>query len=139
MPCTDRAERNHFWIASTVARWSAAACGGGTLRRWRHVARAILERENGVMKTAYVLGTVMTLAVLVGAEGLGWGAAPPVPAVPAAPTTLWNFLGFPQGFQKIRDATTNPLGKHPQWERKPALKRIADVVKKEVQGCCQHG
>lgn len=53
------------------------------------------------------------------------GAAPPAP-VPAAPTTLWNFLGIPQGFQKVRDATTNPLGNHPKWERKPALKRIAD-------------
>ena len=43
-----------------------------------------------------------------------------------APTTLWNFLGIPQGCHKIQDAIVNPLGNHPKWERKPALKQIAD-------------
>jgi hypothetical protein len=56
---------------------------------------------------------------------LASAAAPPTPT-PPPPTTLWSFLGIPQGFQKIRDATTNTLGNHPKWERKPALKRIAD-------------
>jgi len=47
-------------------------------------------------------------------------------AAAAAPTTLWNFLGIPQGINKIRDATSNPLGNRPNAERKPPLKRIAD-------------
>ena len=90
------------------------------------VIHAKLDRENGVMRTTYILGTVIALTVLVGADRLARGAAPPVPAAPPAPTTLWNFLGIPQGMQKVRDATTNTRGNRPQWERKPALKRIAD-------------
>jgi len=77
------------------------------------------------MRTSCIAGAVLAAVLLVGADRLAWGAAPPAP-VPPAPTTFWNFLGIPQGFQKVRDATTNPLGNHPKWERKPALKRIAD-------------
>ncbi len=56
-------------------------------------------------------------------------AQPPAPAVPAAAkpvTTLWNFLGIPQGVNKLRDATSNKLGRHPNLERKPPMLRIAD-------------
>ncbi len=52
-------------------------------------------------------------------------AQAPVAAAPA-PTTLWNFLGIPQGINKIKDATSNPFGNHPALERKPPLKRIGD-------------
>jgi hypothetical protein len=47
-------------------------------------------------------------------------------AVAPAPTTVWNFLGIPQGINKIKDATSNPFGNHPALERKPPLKRIGD-------------
>jgi hypothetical protein len=43
-----------------------------------------------------------------------------------AVTTLWNFLGIPQGVNKIRDATANRRGNFPGLERKPPLKGIAD-------------
>jgi len=49
-----------------------------------------------------------------------------VGGAPAAPGTLWNFLGIPQGIQKLRGATTNRRGNHPGREPKPALKAIAD-------------
>ena len=45
---------------------------------------------------------------------------------PAVPFTLWNFLGIPQGFNKIRDATTNRRGNFPGLERKPPMKALAD-------------
>jgi len=46
--------------------------------------------------------------------------------VEAADITLWNWLGIPQGVQKIRDATVNRRGNLPGMERKDALKRLAD-------------
>jgi len=45
---------------------------------------------------------------------------------PAAPRTLWSFLGIPQGTQKVRDALSNRSGNNPDAERTPALKSIAD-------------
>jgi len=45
---------------------------------------------------------------------------------PASPPTLWQFLGIPQGINKIRDATVNRRGNLPRLERKPPLKGIAD-------------
>ena len=52
--------------------------------------------------------------------------------VPAAPTsTIWRFMGIPQGMQKIRDATINRRGNHPRLERKDPLKRIADPANLE--------
>ncbi len=55
-------------------------------------------------------------------------AASPALALPppAAPFTLWNFLGIPQGLNKIRDATSNRKGNFPGMERNPALKALAD-------------
>ncbi|MBN2023833.1 MAG: TonB-dependent receptor [Pirellulales bacterium] len=44
---------------------------------------------------------------------------------PSAPT-LWNYLGIPQGIQKVRDVTTNRRGNHPNIERPDALRRISD-------------
>jgi hypothetical protein len=48
------------------------------------------------------------------------------PSFAAEPTTLWNFLGIPQGVNKVRDATVNRRGNRPGLERKDPLKRIAD-------------
>lgn len=45
---------------------------------------------------------------------------------PAAPATLWSFLGIPQGMRKVRDSLFNRRGNHPRLERKPRLKAIAD-------------
>ena len=47
-------------------------------------------------------------------------------APPPSPTTLWSFLGIPQGINQIRDATSNRLGNNPDAERQLPLKRIAD-------------
>src|SRR5205085_3804928 len=71
----------------------------------------------------------MALAVLLAANPLlaetnNAGALLPPP--PSAPLTLWNFLGIPQGFNKIRDVTTNRTGNHPGLERKPPPRAIAD-------------
>jgi hypothetical protein len=52
-------------------------------------------------------------------------------AEPVKPQTLWNFLGIPQGMHKIRDAVVNTRGNHPNWERKPPLKAIADPANLE--------
>ena len=54
------------------------------------------------------------------------------PAAPAvAPTTIWNRLGIPYGFNKIRDNRINRRGNNPQLERKPLLKAIADPANLE--------
>ena len=71
----------------------------------------------------------MALAVLLAANPLlaetnNAGALLPPP--PSAPLTLWNFLGIPQGLNKIRDVTTNRTGNHPGLERKPPPRAIAD-------------
>ncbi len=44
----------------------------------------------------------------------------------APPATLWRFLGIPQTYNRIRDATANRSGNRPQAERTRPLKRIAD-------------
>ena len=49
-----------------------------------------------------------------------------LPPPPTAPFTLWNFLGIPQGLNKIRDAASNRRGNFPGAERKPPLKALAD-------------
>jgi hypothetical protein len=80
------------------------------------------------MRVTEFFGIIVLGAAL--AAGLDARAeAPPVAAAaaaPAVPNTLWSFLGIPQGINKIRDATKNKRGNHPQRERKPPLKRIAD-------------
>jgi hypothetical protein len=56
----------------------------------------------------------------------------PVQPYPGYPTTLWNWLGIPQGWHRLRDATANKHGRFPGLERKPKLLRIADPRLKEV-------
>jgi hypothetical protein len=63
------------------------------------------------------------VAAIVGATWCDQAVALPPPA---APFTLWNFLGIPQGINKIRDATTNRRGNFPGLERKPPMKALAD-------------
>jgi hypothetical protein len=43
-----------------------------------------------------------------------------------APPTVWHALGIPQGWGRFRDATANRWGNHPNLERKPPLKGLAD-------------
>jgi hypothetical protein len=77
------------------------------------------------MKIIHRLAAVLAVTVLMAsAAALRSRAADGAPA--SAPPTLWSFLGIPQGCHKIQDALVNPFGRHPKWERKPALKRIAD-------------
>ncbi len=74
------------------------------------------------MKLTNALLITTALAIAAGSYHQAMALPPP----PAAPLTLWNFLGIPQGFNKIRDATSNKFGKHPGLERKPPLKALAD-------------
>jgi hypothetical protein len=49
-----------------------------------------------------------------------------LPPPPPPPTTLWSFLGIPQGYRYVRDNAFNRSGNRPGLERKPPLKAIAD-------------
>lgn len=80
------------------------------------------------MKTSNCFGLAVLLAVSITiAAATTAEALEPLPS----PATLWKFLGFPQGAQKIRDARVNKKGNHPEWERKPKLKAIADPANAE--------
>lgn len=59
--------------------------------------------------------------------GLTGTAAEP----PAPPPTLWSFLGIPQASHKLHDGFFNKKGNHPGLEKKPPLKKIADVANLE--------
>ena len=48
-------------------------------------------------------------------------------------TTLWNFMGIPQGVNKVYDARANRFGNMPGTERQPALKGLADPSNLESQ------
>lgn len=63
-----------------------------------------------------------SLAIVALAALLTGGAATLV----QGETTLWGFLGIPQGINKVKDQLINPLGNFPGLERKPKLKQIAD-------------
>ncbi len=45
---------------------------------------------------------------------------------PAPTTTLWSFLGIPQGVRKVNGALRNRRGNHPGLEQKPPMKSLAD-------------
>ena len=74
-------------------------------------------KRTPVVATLAALTIVMTAAV---------AAAQPAVAPPAAPTTLWSFMGIPQGINKVNGALFNRRGNHPFLEKKPPLKSIAD-------------
>ena len=77
-----------------------------------------------------VLALGMGVAAWLGVVGYVGAQAPDaVPVKP--PTTLWNFLGIPQGTQKVKDSLVNTRGNHPNWERTPALKQIADPANQQ--------
>lgn len=67
--------------------------------------------------------TILTLSVLV---TLGSNVQ-----AQSQGTTLWRFLGIPQGYRRVRDGLTNRRGNHPALERKPPLKSIADPANLE--------
>jgi hypothetical protein len=83
------------------------------------------------MNIAKFLGVGILVAAVCASGGLVMADA--APGAPAAPNTLWHFLGIPQGYQKIKDANANKRGNNPQRERKPPLKRIADPENLESQ------
>jgi hypothetical protein len=49
-----------------------------------------------------------------------------LPPPPPPPTTLWSFMGVPQGYRWFRDNAFNRSGLRPGLERQPPLKAIAD-------------
>ncbi len=67
------------------------------------------------------------LAVAISGSVFGQAAAPPVPA----PSTLWSFLGIPQGVKKVQGALTNRRGNRPGTEPKDALKALNDPANLE--------
>ena len=81
------------------------------------------------MRTA--MGAFLTAAVVL-AFGMGTTQTARAAEVPGV-TTLWNFLGIPQGINKIYDVTVNRHGLHPGLERKNPLKRIADPANLESE------
>lgn len=69
---------------------------------------------------------VTTLAALMIVMTAAMAMAQPAVAPPAAPATLWSFMGIPQGMNKVHGALFNRRGGHPFLEKKPPLKSIAD-------------
>ncbi len=55
----------------------------------------------------------------------------PVAQAPAQQSTIWSFLGIPQGLRKINGAMVNRRGNLPGLEKKPPLKAIADPANLE--------
>lgn len=77
------------------------------------------------------------LLVTVAAIGVGsakvdsaLGQLPPVQPAPPVPT-VWQKLGIPQTYRRLRDGSTNRRGNFPGAERKPPLKAIADPANLE--------
>jgi len=71
-------------------------------------------------KRVFCVAVTMTMVALTGNPAMA------LPPPPSAPFTLWNFLGIPQGMNKIKDATSNRRGNRPNRERLPPMKAIAD-------------
>lgn len=61
-----------------------------------------------------------------------WAQPAPAPA-PAAPTTIWSFLGIPQGLNKVHGTLFNRHGMLPCLEKKPPLKSLADAANLESE------
>jgi iron complex outermembrane receptor protein len=59
---------------------------------------------------------------------VGMAGAPVAAEEPPAAPTLPNFLGIPDGLNKVTDALRNRRGVRPQRERTPPLKRIVDAA-----------
>ena len=78
------------------------------------------------MKKAFGVGLFALLVAIIAFPGTPASAQPA-----AAPTTFWNFLGIPQGWNKVSGALVNRNGNHPGMEKPPALKSIADAANLE--------
>ncbi len=78
------------------------------------------------MKITNLCRLAMAWAVL-----LGFAAAARAQAPPSSPRTLWQFLGIPQNVHKLQDSLLNRKGNHPNFERKPPLKKLADAANLE--------
>jgi hypothetical protein len=76
--------------------------------------------------TGFRTGLILLLTALSAAPAAAQVGGPPTP-----PTTLWNFLGIPQGIRKLQGATRNRNGNRPNREPKPPLKAIADPANLE--------
>ncbi len=83
--------------------------------------------KSGFVTRAGAFWACMALVCAMTAANRALALPPPV----AKPWTVWNYLGIPQGMQKIRDATSNRRGNRPNRERKPPLKAIADPANLE--------
>ena len=65
--------------------------------------------------------------VLVPSAHQAWGqASAPFPPPAKPPTTLWSFLGIPQGCAKVHAQLFNRFGHMPFLEPKPPIRGIAD-------------
>ncbi len=86
-------------------------------------------REN-IMILRQRLPYIVLLCILI--------CPPALKAQEADPSTIWSYLGIPQGVKKAHAHLFNRLGKHPKLEAKPAILAIADpanlVPKPELGG-----
>ena len=122
-----------FWVARSKRGPNAVRRAGknrpadrATCGRPDPCLGAFFEIKGGLtMRKACALAFVLTVCY-----GVGMGDRADAAEL-ADVTTLWNFLGIPQGVHRIRDAVVNTRGNHPNWERKPRLKRIADPANLE--------
>src|SRR5215212_9547182 len=106
-PAADQIVRTYILPTPLRRENLAAGAAHGDVSMLAHKRRALL----------------LTLAAICGLTSFARAADPP--------TTLWNFLGIPQGIRKIQGATINRRGNFPGLERKPPLRAIADPIKLE--------
>ena len=78
--------------------------------------------ERSSMRTVCASVAVLVVALVAPAK-TAVGVEPASP-----PTTLLNYLGIPQGIDRVRDATVNRNGNFPGLERKDPLRPIGDPV-----------
>lgn len=75
------------------------------------------------MRIRCILTAVLLITFALSPASPVVGQAPPPPP---NPHTLWSFLGIPQAYYKVRNASVNRRGNRPGMEAKPPLKGIAD-------------
>jgi len=94
------------------------------------VCSAQAERQGDRMAQRYTVcprKAWLVIAVMALVPGTAQAQSPISPTAPPFPSnTLWRFLGIPQAFGRMRDATANRRGNNPNAERTPPLLRLAD-------------
>lgn len=85
-----------------------------------------LSQRIATMKTLRILLVFAIAFAMAPVSAHSQEAAAIAVAAPAAPATLWSFLGIPQGVKKVQGALTNRRGNLPRLEPKDAIKALND-------------